>query len=341
MIQRIDNTNWRAHDMLSSQNSESNALTVMEKADALFDVYYPPASWNYGGHSPVVSKGKNAGVPLYKWVVRADNNEPLGLHSGTFPESGSYRHVGEMAEQMFPNSTTSCTLFGNGERMALTQNIGDKIDLGQGDVIQPSIMWISSFNGQWSTSVYDLVGRLFCANQLVGQTPLLSVKHTLNHDITFQQRTHVLNHAIANAENISRMARVMKDQAYTDGQFASLIKFVVPHPKFIKDKDGYETDKIHARAEKTMLARREAMTVKWREECEEFGNIAQVNDMWRWHGNKWLAYNAVQGAEQHSINAKFLSTSAAREQSLTKAVNGKTPYAERALKELSYHGAAA
>ena len=143
----ISYTEPHAHPMLNTSTDvdSRNALTVMEEAGALFDVHYPAARWGYTDH-PKITTGKNQGLPLYKWVVRTDTDEPLGLHSGTFAQSGSYRQVGEMAEKMFPNSTTSCTVFGKGERMALTQEIGNPIDLGDGDVIQPSLMWISSFN---------------------------------------------------------------------------------------------------------------------------------------------------------------------------------------------------
>jgi hypothetical protein len=329
----------------SNQIESRNALDVMDKAGALFEVRYPPATWgaDNDGH-PMVESGINEGLPLYKWVVREDTNEPLGLHSGTFAESGSYRHVGAMAEKMFPNSTETCTLFGKGERMVLTQKISEAIDLGGGDTIQPSLMWISSFNGQWSTSVYDLIGRLFCANQLVGQSPLFSVKHTKHHDVTFEQRTHVLTEAIKHAENVGRMAKVMKDQEFTDDQFRELTKMIVPLPPFIKDKDNLPTDQIHARSERTMINNRGAMTNMWQKECTEFGTVrkptGQVETVLAsmspseqveiFDGNKWLAYNAVQGAEQHNINARFQQTAAARERALTKAVNGTTPYAERA-----------
>ena len=332
-IQMISYTEPYAHPMLNTSTDvdSRNALAVMENAGALFDVEYPAATWGYTDH-PKISSGKNEGLPLYKWVVRTDTNEPLGLHSGTFAQSGSYRQVGEMAEKMFPNSTTSYTVFGNGERMALTQDIGEQIDLGDGDVIQPSLMWVSSFNAQWATGVFDLVGRLFCANQLVGQTPLFSVKHTVNHDISFEQRVHVLTQAIERAEQVGRMARVLKDQEFTDREFDELIKRVVPRPPFKKDKDGELTQEFHATAEKRMIANRGAMRTHWQKECTEFGNVhGPDQEHLSFDGTKWLAYNAIQGAEQHKINSRFLSTAQARENSLTKAVNGKTPYAERAL----------
>ena len=342
----ISHTTPYEHPMLNtSMDVESrNALAVMEKADALFEVEYPAATWSSltkwdDGTHPTIESGKNEGLPLYKWVVRKDTNEPLGLHSGTFAQSGSYRQVGEMAEKMFPNSTTSCTVFGKGERMALTQEIGNPIDLGDGDVIQPSLMWISSFNGQWSTSVFDLVGRLFCANQLVGQTPLFSVKHTSNHDISFEHRTHVLGEAIRHAEYIGATARILKDQEFTNDQFNELIKKVVPRPPFKRDKDGNLTEEHHGKAEKRMINNRGSMKTMWQKECTEFGNVhGPDQEHLAFDGNKWLAYNAIQGAEQHNINSQFLSPKGAREKSLTKAVNGRTPYAERALNILTLAG---
>lgn len=324
------------HPMLNTKKDvdSRNALDVMENAGALFEVHYPAATWNDQPYYPTILSGKNEGLPLYKWVVRTDTDQPLGLHSGTFAESGSYRQVGEMAEKMFPNSATSCTLFGKGERMALTQDIGEKIDLGDGDVIQPSIMWISSFNAQWATGVFDLIGRLFCANQLVGQTPLFSVKHTRNHDITFEQRTSVLVQTIERAEQIGRMAKIMKDQPLVDKEFEALIKKVVPMPPFIKDEHGKDTDRIHATAEKRMIANRKAMTAMWQKECAEFGLVyscvkpsGEEYDVF--DGNKWLAYNAVQGAEQHQISTNFMTTEQAQQKSLIKAVNGRTPYADK------------
>ena len=316
--------------------NSSNALAVMERAGALFDVRYPPATWGCNDDSyPTVESGKNEGSPLYKWVVRDDTNEPLGLHSGTYAQTDSYKYVGEMAERLFPNSTESCTLFGKGERMALAQNIGAPIDLGDGDIIKPQVMWVSSYNGQWSTAVYHLTHRWFCMNQLAGAKPIFSVKHTTNHNFTFEQRSNILLEAMEHAQTLARMARMLKDQAFTDSQFAGLIKQVVPLPKpFTEDGD------IHAIAEKRMKENRDAMTLTWRTECTQFGTVRKhvkspSEQVDVFDGNKWLAYNAVQGAEQHNINARFNTTDIGKQRSLTKMINGGTPYAARALELLS------
>ena len=334
-MDRISHAEKGVHPMLNQRDEESrNALAVMERAGALFDVIYPSAMW-VGSQPPLVETGVNEGVPLYKWAVRADSNVPLGLHSGTYAQTDSYKYVGEMAERLFPNSTESCTLFGKGERMALAQNIGDPIDLGDGDVLKPQVLWISSFNGQWSTSVYHLTHRWFCMNQLAGNKPIFSVKHTKNHDFTLEQRSGILQEALEHAHTVARMARTLKDQSYTDEQFDRLVKKIVPLPKPFND-DG----DIHAIAERRMKQNRDAMQATWRTECTEFGVVRKVmrspsEQMDVFDGNKWLAYNAVQGAEQHNINARFNTTDVGKQQSMTKMIKGTTPFAVKALDLLS------
>ena len=330
-MDRISHANKDEHPMLNQRDESSkNALAVMENAGALFEVHYRAAQWA-GSQPPLVQAGVNEGWPLYKWAVRADNNVPLGLHSGTYAECDSYKYVGEMAERLFPDSTESCTLFGEGERMALAQNIGDPIDLGDGDVLKPQVLWISSFNGHWSTSVYHLTHRWFCMNQLAGNKPIFSVKHTKNHDFTFEQRSTILQEALEHAHTVARMARTLKDQPYVEAQFDALVKQIVPLPKPYNEEGA-----IHAIAERRMKQNRDAMQATWRTECTEFGNVHKMmkspsEQIDVFDGNKWLAYNAVQGAEQHNINARFNTTDVGKQQSMTKMIKGTTPYAVTAL----------
>ena len=330
-MDRISHTERGEHPMLNTSDGTSrNALAVMENAGALFQVNYPAAAYENAtasaSYSPLVERGVNEGLPLYKWVVRSDTQEPLGLHSGTYAQTESYKYVGQMAERLFPNSTESCTLFGKGERMALAQNIGDPIDLGDGDIIKPQVLWVSSFNGQWSTAVFHLTQRWFCMNQLAGNRPIFSVKHTKHHDLTFEQRSGILSEAMAHAETLGRMARMMKDQDYTNNEFNELVKLVVPLPKAFNDEG-----EIHAAAERRMKKNRDTMGEAWKVECTEFGTTWKQEEHEFFDGNKWLAYNAVQGAEQHNINSQFNTTEVGTQRAMTKMVNGVTPYAKRAL----------
>jgi len=89
-----------------------------------------------------------------------------------------------------------------------------------------------------------------------------------------------------------------------------------------------------------MKRNRDTMGEAWRTECTEFGTVhkhvtSPSKQVEVFDGNKWLAYNAVQGAEQHNINSQFNTTEVGTQRAMTKMVNGVTPYAKRALNLLT------
>ena len=312
------------HAIVGHRNTDGrNALDVMDEAGALFTVNYPSATYQPENHhytsdhvvrTPRYEEGKNMGIPLCKWVVRDDTGEVLGWHGGNYPESESYRYLGELAERMFPESTTACKLIGNGERMMLTQDISEHIDLGGGDVIMPQVLWITSMNATWSTSVLDSMFRWFCSNQIVMGNALFKCRHTENHHYTLEQRAWVLEESMRRAKNFAAMARVMKDQAYTDEQFNELTKKLVPDPK------PFPGDTEIKQIRWTLVnKKRRHMTEKWAEEVERF------------NPTRWAAYNAVQGAEQHHILTGYKETDLAKEKALVKAIDGRTPLSSSAL----------
>ncbi len=304
------------HNFLTKEKVEHSmdAHVVMEEAGALFDVAYPPSGYEDGGFFPgemtfpTVQDGVNKGTPLHKYVVRTDTMDVLGLHSHKYAETEGYRFIADMAEELFPQKTTSCTVFGVGEKIAVTQELVAPVDLGKGDFIQPQICWITSYNGVWATSVYDLTERLFCQNQLVGQ-PLVKVKHTKNHDSLLEMRVRILEGSIARAEALANMARVLIDQEFSDLQFMELVGGVLP----------LKAD-MTSRQEDNVWTRRQYCNAAWRKEKEEFGA-----------GNRWMAYNAVQGAEQHRINGRARGGLYDPMKAMEKAIDSKTPLAERAM----------
>jgi hypothetical protein len=315
---------FEGHHMLTRDRAEHplDAHVVMREAGALFDVAYPASMFEecgvhglYGGyHTPYVKKGVNKDKPLHKYVVRLDTGDVLGLHSHTYAETDGYSFIADMAEEMFPESTTSCTVFGNGEKIAVTQDLVNPVDLGDGDIIQSQVCWITSYNGVWPTAVYDLTSRLFCQNQLVGQMPLVRVKHTKNHDQLLEMRIRILEGSIARAKTVSAMARVLRDQEYSDEQFDRLVSQILP----------VNHTEMTERQANNVLTRQQYCRGAWYKEKEEFGA-----------GNRWLAYNAVQGAEQHRINGRVRGGTFSRDRALEKAIDQKTPLAEKALALLS------
>ena len=294
-----------------------DAHVVMAEAGALFDVAYPASSYvRKGGDDPFdgvvvtpsVKGGLHAGTPLHKYVMRTDTGDVLGLHSHKYAETDGYSYIADMAEELFPGKTTSCTVFGVGEKIAVTQELIAPVDLGEGDFIQPQICWITSYNGVWATSVYDLTERVFCQNQLIGK-PLVKVKHTKNHDSLLEMRVRILEGSIARAEALASMARVLKDQEYTDEQFRGLVLQVMP-----------STEDMTDRQHNNLSTKRQYCHTAWSRERQEFGA-----------GNRWMAYNAIQGAEQHRINGRAKGGLYDPMKAMEKAIDSKTPLAEQAM----------
>jgi hypothetical protein len=287
----------------------------MEDAGALFEVAFPPSGYEspfsiFPNETiyPRVDSGVNKGTPLHKYVIRTDTDQVLGLHSHKYAETDGYKFIADMAEELFPKTTTSCTVFGVGEKIAVTQELVSPIDLGEGDFIQPQICWITSYNGVWATAVYDLTHRLFCQNQLVGE-PLVKVKHTKNHDSLLEMRVRILEGSIARSEALANMARVLKDQEFTDQQFRDLLLQMMP-------STGDMTD----RQQNNLSTKRQYCHTAWSRERQEFGA-----------GNRWMAYNAVQGAEQHRINGRARGGLYDPMKAMEKAIDSKTPLAEQAM----------
>jgi len=292
---------------------------MAEAMGGVFPVMYVPSGYmaNDGAfYAPVYQHGKSKGQPLDRYVLRGDTGQVLGSHSGKYPEREGYQHVYDTLEQLFPESCSSVSVFGNGERVVVEQVLDEPFDLGGGDTIQPFIYTRMSLNGVWKTEIIPIQQRISCENMLGHAGQLIGVKATKNHDNMLTMRAAVLESSMEQTRTMQVMARVLKDQEFTDLQFAQLVNKVFPNP---------EPDAHH----KTVTARNlrvAAVGTAWRAE-KEYWNT-QV-------GDRWLAYNAFQGAEQHRISTGFKDTDSAKERSYTRALDGKTPIADAALKYLA------
>ena len=329
MVRFREIVSWASKEELLTKSGETTtAHEMLANAGADFHVIYPPAQWHdtredHHTYPIPTDEGPDGGVPLFKWVVREDTGDVLGLHSGNYPTLPSYRYLADVAEEMFPNSTTSCTVFGKGERIALSQRLQDPVDLGGGDMIQSSLLWISSFNAQWATAVHDNIRRLFCMNQLVGSVPLFKVRHTKNHDKSLEMRSRIVIDHMQRAETFANMARVLKEQEYTNEQFRLLVKHLVPDPTPWKDAQTGLNLPLEDRQWTHILDKRKAFKERWVIECDRFGTSGVG-------GNRWLAYNAIQGAEQHDLGRGKPST----ERSFLRAIERKTTLSDKALATL-------
>ena len=121
------------------------------------------------------------------------------------------------------------------------------------------------------------------------------------------------------AEAFTSMARVLKDQDFTDEQFRLLVKDLVPDPIPFKDDKGQPMP-LEDKQWTHIVTKRKAFKERWIKEVEQFGS-SDVG------GNRWLAYNAIQGAEQHDLGRG----EATEERSFLRAIEGKTTFSDKAL----------
>ena len=179
----IDNASVWAHNFLKQFGDdppdEQEAQEVVTDTDALvrtvpaiaevmggaFSVVYEPSGYIADGQfqTPLYQSGKHNGQPLDRYVIRGDTGQVLGSHSGKYPEREGYKHVYDTLEQLFPESCSGVSVFGNGERVVVEQVLDDPFDLGDGDTIQPFIYTRMSLNGMWKTEIIPIQQRISCA----------------------------------------------------------------------------------------------------------------------------------------------------------------------------------
>ena len=181
------NRSSRAHMSIPLATSKSTIDTALD-VGALFEVKAEPMQ--VAGAIPVTVKGDPVRKILYRDTV--EGPKVLNVVTANFPES-NYLNVLETAEALFPDSCVSMKLIDGGERLVFTQSIGEAIDLGGGDTIEPNLIWTASLNSTWTTSCSGYGERFFCTNQLPLADTHIKVRRSRNHDQNLMMRSVILD----------------------------------------------------------------------------------------------------------------------------------------------------
>ena len=261
---------------------------------------------------PVYNKGMKQGKPLFEGIFRSGTDQILGMVSGSYPARDGYKHVLDVMEDLFPNSCTGITVFGQGEKAIIAQEIGDAIDLGmfngEQDILQPYVYTRMSLNSSWSTESIPMVKRLVCENALGHKEKLFRVKATANHDHRLTLAAEIMQASIDQTYELAAMANGFKDCDFRGHEFTKLVNDLFPY-----DPEASKRTKNKTLAKKSMLG------TEWHRQASVVDGTA----------NMWTAYNVVQGVEQHTWNSPKLEKSHVRDQAkgLAKTLDGKTPIA--------------
>mgnify|MGYP003147061408 CR=1 FL=1 len=286
---------WHRDHMLAGGDDSTPLASVLLKAQQIgadFNVSYLPAGflkqaapWSEPEFTvPVYETGEYEGRPKKQYIVRDDTNEVVGQHSSKYPERDAYRHNFDVLEQAFPNACESVQTWDNGGLCLVTQRIGEAVELPMGDEVVQYVYSTMSLNGTKRTATIPKAQRISCTNALGITLAIISSKATRNHDTRISFQAEVFEKSEVQLDVLVRMAQTFTDQNFTDRQFARLVESIVPRPE----------EDASTRANNTYNRTRSRMFNTWRKESEEYGDQ-----------NMWIAYNAIQGAEQHGVNANF------------------------------------
>jgi len=314
---------WGRDHMFAGGDDSTPVASVHFKAEQVgadFSVSYLPAgflkqavAWQEPEFTvPVYESGEYEGQPKQMYLVRDDTNEVVGQHSSKYPRREAYSHNFEVLENAFPNSCESVQTWENGGLCLVTQRIGEEVELPMGDELVQYVYSTMSLNGTKRTATIPKAQRVSCTNALGITLAIISSKATRNHDTRISFQAEVFEKSEIQLDALVRMARTFTDQNFTDEEFKRMVHAIVPDLE--KDPSTRALNKHNSTLG--------SMFGAWKKESDEYGDK-----------NMWVAYNAIQGAEQHRINTNFKweddkGYDAGQKKSIFSALEGVTPFAD-------------
>ena len=306
--------------------------TVQEKArlaEADFTVSYAPAGYMdlERFKIPRYEEGEYKGQPKQQYILNDYTGDIVGLHSGRYPSRDGYRTNFRILEDTFPNACEKVEVFRGGSRMLVTQRIGGIETLPNGDEMQRYLYSVASLDGSKRSFSVPKTQRIICQNALGLHLAIISAKATKNHDARLGFQADILSASNMQWDDIVKVAKDFTVHRMDTREFERMLKFILPEPT-IED-----STRAKNKWDKTMSY----ILAEWRKEINNWGT----------EGNAWLAYNAVQGVEQHRINQNFKDVgdegyAKGLEKSQFAFAEGKTPLADACeswLKEQVYASA--
>ena len=304
--------------------NENNVHVQAAQVGADFTVTYLDGGYNDGGNFvvPRYETGEYKGQPKVRYILNDNTGEVVGNHSGRYPFRDGYTSNFEVLEQSFPNTCESVQMFRGGRRVLVTQNLDETFQLPMGDEMARYVYSVASLDGTKRSYSVPMALRISCQNQLGLALAIFSAKASKHHDSRLWLQAEVFTQGDKQMADVMGLATTLTGQSLTDAEFSRMVNRIMPRP--------LESDST--KAKNKWEKSRDAIEANWRKEVNHYGDR-----------NAWVAYNAVQGAEQHKINMNFRTKSdkgyeRGLEKSFMNSLEGKTPLAdacEEYLKELS------
>jgi len=139
-------------------------------SDALFPVKEIPAVGIPQSVGDEVQFGQEIDSTGYKFIVREDNGDILSCMTDEYKLVDN-KTIYETAKPIMKDvcaTLTEVQTFSGGAKTSWKWTLKDvKVDLGDGDMLNPEITLRNSYNGQWGIHILAGAFRLVCANGMI------------------------------------------------------------------------------------------------------------------------------------------------------------------------------
>jgi len=145
--------------------------------ETLFPVKEVPATYTFNEEAGISDVNIKTG---YKFIVREDTNEVLSCMTDEYKMVSNKQVIDEIASPLKSSGAyfKEAQIFGYGARTQWTWLFPDtKVDIGDGDMVNPEITVKNSYDGKWELSFMAGAFRLVCSNGLIIGTILDSKKN--------------------------------------------------------------------------------------------------------------------------------------------------------------------
>src|SRR3989304_425621 len=226
-------------------------------------------------------------VDDFKAVIRQDTGEVLGIRKQKYTPYQN-KDAFKVLDPFIGEGKAvwhTAGVLGKGERVWIQAKLPGYIEVTKNDIIEKYFLLVNSHNGSTGIKLLFSPQRVVCQNTLQmalvsGQSSIMNIKHTKNHEIKIKQALKVLGLVEKIAEDFENDAKKMYEFKMSDADIDAYLADIINITKEAKDKVELYKDKSY---------------IRYRDYLE--GGVG--TDIPGVKGSLWGAYNGVTESIDH------------------------------------------
>ena len=229
----------------------------------------------------------NLTIPDFKAVLREDTGEVLGIRKQKYTPYQN-KDAFKVLDPFIGEGKAvwhTAGVLGKGERIWIQAKLPGYIEVTKNDIIEKYLFLTNSHDGSTGIKLGFSPQRIVCANTLKmalvsGQSSIMNIKHTKNHEIKIKQALKVLGLVEKIAEDFETDAKKMYEFKMSDADIDAYLAEVINITKEAKEKVELYKDKSF---------------IRYKEYIE--GGLG--TDIQGVKGSLWGTYNAITESIDH------------------------------------------